>query len=69
MQKLIALNEEYNEQLCSYRKENVKLKKEIEDKVKEHKKLATLQSSRLEQLQPEMIPPDQSFRILICKKI
>ena len=65
IQKLSSLNEEYNEQLCSYKMENVKIKKFYENELKKMKNLSP-KHTNYEDLHPEMIPPHQSFKILIC---
>ena len=63
IQRLYALNEEYNEQLFAYKEENSKVKRIFSEKLKKYKQKST---NLYENLQPEMISPEQSFKILIC---
>jgi hypothetical protein len=63
---LYALNEEYNNQLLTYRSETIQTQKYYEEEIKQ-KELETHQQYLY--LQPEMIPPDQTLKLFVCNEI
>ena len=64
--KVYSLNEEYNNQLISNKIELQKLERYYDEQIKNYQ-IEVNTSRSFDLLQPEMIPPEQTIKIFLCK--